>query len=81
MPVDILMVDKQNYLTVEPLLYQVATAGLGPEEIVYPLRGAVDDQPNLQYRLGTVTGAACPHQMDQQLFHQPKMCSPDPRFA
>ena len=43
-PVDVLMVDKQNYHTFQPLLYQVATGSLEPDSIAFfiakKLRGA-----------------------------------------
>src|SRR5258707_12430587 len=37
-PVRITLVDRQNYHTFQPLLYQVATAGLSPGEIAAPIR-------------------------------------------
>lgn len=55
-PVDITLIDKNNYLTFQPLLYQVATAGLEPEEIVYPIRAAFKNQTNFRFRLGKVVG-------------------------
>ena len=54
LPVEITLVDKNNYLTFQPLLYQVATAGLEPEEITYPLRSIVQGQKNVRFRLGEV---------------------------
>src|SRR5690606_31254950 len=36
---DVLVIDRNNYHTFTPLLYQVATCGLEPEEIAYPVRG------------------------------------------
>ena len=53
-PVDILLIDKNNYMTFQPLLYQVATSELEPEEIAYPLRGIVQNQSNVRFRLGEV---------------------------
>ena len=55
-PVDITLIDKNNFLTFQPLLYQVATAGLEPEEIVYPIRAAFQNQTNFRFRLGKVVG-------------------------
>ncbi|MEZ4698797.1 MAG: NAD(P)/FAD-dependent oxidoreductase [Rhodothermales bacterium] len=55
-PVELLMIDPNNYLTFQPLLYQVATAGLEPEEIVYPIRGVFRNQLNYRFRLGKVDG-------------------------
>src|SRR5438445_2363501 len=37
-PVQITLVDRQNFHTFQPLLYQVATAGLSPGEIAAPIR-------------------------------------------
>ena len=37
-PVQIVLIDQNNYHTFQPLLYQVATAGLEADSIVYPLR-------------------------------------------
>lgn len=54
-PVEVVLVDKNNYHTFQPLLYQVATAGLEPEEITYPLRSIVQGQKNVRFRLGEVT--------------------------
>ncbi len=54
--VDITLIDKNNYMTFQPLLYQVATAGLEPEEIVYPIRAVFKNQQNFRFRLGKVVG-------------------------
>jgi len=51
---DILLVDRHNYHTFQPLLYQVATAGLGPEHVAHSVRDIFQDQENFQFRLGTV---------------------------
>ncbi len=55
-PVELLMIDPNNYLTFQPLLYQVATSGLEPEQIVYPIRGVFRRQANYRFRLGRVVG-------------------------
>jgi NADH dehydrogenase len=54
-PVDVTVLDKHNYHTFIPLLYQVATAGLEPEAIAHPVRRIVT-APNVRFRLATVTG-------------------------
>src|SRR5690554_7176642 len=36
--VQIVLIDRHNYHTFQPLLYQVSTAGLEPDSIAYPLR-------------------------------------------
>ncbi len=37
-PVQVTLIDRRNYHTFQPLLYQVATAGLSPGEIAAPIR-------------------------------------------
>ncbi len=53
--VDLLLVDRNNYHTFTPLLYQVATAALDPSEIAYPVRTIFRDATNLRFLLGNVT--------------------------
>jgi len=55
-PVDVVLVDKRNYHLFQPLLYQVATAGLSPADIAAPIRGIVRRQANVSVVLGKVTG-------------------------
>jgi NADH dehydrogenase len=55
-PVDVLLVDRHNYHLFQPLLYQVATAGLEPEEIAKPVRAILRRSANFDFRLATVTG-------------------------
>ncbi len=55
-PVDVLLVDRNNYHLFQPLLYQVATAGLEPEEIAKPVRAILRSAPNFDFRLTAVTG-------------------------
>lgn len=54
--VEVLLIDRRNYHTFQPLLYQVATAGLEPEEIAHAVRGIFQRQKNFSFRLGTVVG-------------------------
>jgi NADH dehydrogenase len=54
-PLDVTVIDKHNYHTFIPLLYQVATAGLEPEAIAHPVRRIVA-APNVRFRLAEVTG-------------------------
>jgi len=54
-PVRITLVDKNNYHLFQPLLYQVAIAGLVPSQIAYPLRTIFRNQKNLTYQMGEVT--------------------------
>lgn len=53
--VDVLLVDRNNYHTFTPLLYQVATCALDPSEIAYPIRGIFRDAKNVQVLQGEVT--------------------------
>lgn len=54
-PVEITLIDRHNYHLFQPLLYQVATAGLSPADIAQPIRSIVRGQQNIAVRLGTVT--------------------------
>src|ERR1700680_1747186 len=54
-PFEITVVDRDNYHGFWPLLYQVATAGLGPDDIAHPIRGLFGNAPNITVRLGTVS--------------------------
>jgi NADH dehydrogenase len=55
-PADILVVDRHNYHLFQPLLYQVATAGLSPADIAAPIRGILSRQANATVLLGKVVG-------------------------
>lgn len=54
--VQITLIDRHNYHLFQPLLYQVATAGLSPGDIATPVRGLLREQFNARVLLGTVTG-------------------------
>jgi NADH dehydrogenase len=56
-PVEVLMVDRNNYHKFQPLLYQVATAGLQTGHICMPVRQIFRDQDNFDFRMATVVGA------------------------
>jgi NADH dehydrogenase len=56
-PVDVLVIDRHNYHTFQPLLYQVATAGLDIDDVTQPARHIFQRQANVDFRLGTVVGA------------------------
>lgn len=53
--VDVLVLDKNNFHTFLPLLYQVAAAELEPEEIVYPLRSILRRYANIEFLMHLVT--------------------------
>lgn len=54
LPVRITLVDRRNHHTFQPLLYQVATAGLSPGEIAAPIRWIVRGRRNIEVLLGEV---------------------------
>jgi NADH dehydrogenase len=47
-PVQVTLIDKRNFHLFQPLLYQVATGGLSPGDIAYPLRAAVSGAANIE---------------------------------
>ncbi|MBP1693650.1 MAG: putative oxidoreductase [Chloroflexi bacterium] len=53
-PVNVLLVDRHNYHTFFPLLYQVGAAELDPEDITQPLRRIFWNQSNVRFYLGEV---------------------------
>ncbi|MDX2379277.1 MAG: NAD(P)/FAD-dependent oxidoreductase [Acidimicrobiia bacterium] len=53
-PVDVVLVDRRNHHLFQPLLYQVATAGLNPGDIATPIRAILRDQENASVMLGEV---------------------------
>jgi len=53
-PVDILLIDRNNYHTFTPLIYQVATCGLDVDDVSYPVRKIFSDKPNVNFLLGEV---------------------------
>ena len=55
-PVDVTIVDQHNFHTFSPLLYQVATSSLAPDDIAPNLRGIVRNDPNIEARMNTVRG-------------------------
>lgn len=59
-PVQVVMFDKHNYHTFQPLLYQVATGGLEPDSIAFPLRKMFKRQENFTFRMAEVTSVDAP---------------------
>lgn len=64
-PVRVTLVDRHNFHTFQPLLYQVATSGLSSSDVAYPVRGIVARQANLAFRHATVVGA----DLDARVLH------------
>ncbi len=52
--VQVVLLDKHNYHTFQPLLYQVSTGGLEPDSIAYPIRKVLKDYNNFFFRLAHV---------------------------
>lgn len=52
----VVLIDKNNYHTFIPLLYQVATAGIEPDSIADPLRNLVEQGKDVHFRMVKVTG-------------------------
>jgi NADH dehydrogenase len=55
-PADVTVIDRRNYHLFQPLLYQVATAGLSPAQIAQPIRSILRRAPNVSVLLGEVLG-------------------------
>src|SRR5437879_8759609 len=55
-PLQITVIDRRNYHTFQPLLYQVATAGLSPGEIAAPIRSILRSHKNVEVLMADVTG-------------------------
>src|SRR6201984_1727657 len=53
-PVQIALIDRQNFHTFQPLLYQVATAGLSPGEIAAPIRWIMRNRRNVEVLMAEV---------------------------
>jgi len=54
--VDVTLIDRRNHHLFQPLLYQVATAGLSPADIAGPIRSILRRQANVRVMLDTVVG-------------------------
>lgn len=55
-PVDVLLIDRHNFHTFTPLLYQVATCALDPSAVAYPTRSIFRHNNNIHFMLGEVVG-------------------------
>ena len=56
--VDVTLIDRTNHHLFQPLLYQVAIAGLSPAEIAVPIRSVLSQQENTRVLLGEVSDVA-----------------------
>lgn len=57
---EVLLIDRNNYHLFQPLLYQVATAGLSPSDIAYPVRSVFRRQQNFNFRMAEVESIDLP---------------------
>lgn len=62
LPVDVTLVDRKNYHTFQPLLYQVALAVLSPADMAQPIRSILRDYPNIEVLMDEAIG----FDLDQQ---------------
>ena len=62
-PVRVTLIDKRNYHLFQPLLYQVATAGISPHEIAYPVRAIFQRQKNFSFLMSRVNGVDFEHKL------------------
>lgn len=53
-PVEVILIDRNNYHNFQPLMYQVATGGLEPASIAYPVRRIFRNAENVSFRMGEV---------------------------
>ncbi|MEY2416788.1 MAG: hypothetical protein QOH53_2122 [Ilumatobacteraceae bacterium] len=59
--VDVTIIDVNNFHTFQPLLYQVATAGLDADDIGFPIRGIFRRSKSVRFVLGDVSGIDLQH--------------------
>src|ERR1700679_2432538 len=53
-PVDVLLIDRHNYHTFQPLLYQVAMGAIAADSIAFPIRRIFTYQDNFSFNLANV---------------------------
>lgn len=53
-PFRVILLDRHNYFTFQPLLYQIASAGLSADSIAYPFRKKIGPYPNIIFRMAEV---------------------------
>src|SRR4051812_29024193 len=54
--VDVVLIDRHDYHTFQPMLYQLATDVVATEEVGHPLRDVLQDHPNMTLHTASVTG-------------------------
>ncbi|NJN15775.1 MAG: NAD(P)/FAD-dependent oxidoreductase [Oscillochloris sp.] len=70
--VDVLVIDRNNYHGFWPLLYQVATSGLEPDSVAYPVRAIVRKHSNIGFMMAEVIGV----DLDRKLVHTSMLSLP-----
>ena len=65
------IVDRNNFHTFQPLLYQVATSGLASSDVAYPVRGIVGRHANQTFLQATVIGADQAASLGDQIIGKP----------
>jgi len=60
-PVEVVVIDRRNHHLFQPLLYQVATAGLAPSEIAYPIRAILRRQTNARVLMDEAVAVDLPN--------------------
>ncbi len=72
-PVEVTIIDHNNFHLFQPMLYQVATAGLSPADIASPIRAILEEQQNTGVLMAKVTGVDVQEQQvllgDKQAIH------------
>src|SRR6266850_4428233 len=59
-PVEVTLIDRHNYHTFQPLLYQVATSLLNAEDVGAPVRSLFRQQDNVTFHMAMVSGVDVP---------------------
>src|SRR3979411_1150253 len=72
LPVQVTVIDRKNHHTFQPLLYQVATAGLSPGEIAAPIRSILSRHKNVEVLMAEVTG----FDLERRLVQTPELQIP-----
>ncbi|MGO8793217.1 MAG: NAD(P)/FAD-dependent oxidoreductase [Candidatus Sulfotelmatobacter sp.] len=68
-PLSLTVIDRRNHHTFQPLLYQVATAGLSPGEIATPIRSILSKHNNVEVLMAEVTGFDIQRRIVQTVMH------------
>ena len=64
--VEVTLIDKHNHHLFQPLLYQVAMAGLSPADIAAPIRGLLSQYSNIRVLLGNVGSLDLDRKVDRE---------------